>query len=194
MQYVSLLPPEIKAKREQERKQGILTRVVIILFVVILAVNAFLLVSTIMSRSYLHSLQDERADLENQAAPLVEYEVLYNEMTAAEELLNTAMGRVPPWSELMQELGLTLPAGVWLSNLNVSYGNEQGSFNMQGWAHTHSGVGDMLEEIENMEQLDEIRTRVSSETDFDGREAVQFNIDAILLPGPPFVNREGEGS
>ncbi len=194
LEFVSLLPPEIKAKREQDRKQGIIIRIVIIFFVIAMAVYAFLLVSSIMARSNLESLRDERATLQNQAAALEEYEVLFNEMRAAEEVLNTAMGQAPAWNDLLQDLGLTLPVGVWLSDLNVSYAGEEGSFNMRGWTYTHSGVSDMLVEIENMEQLDDVRIRVSTETIYEGQDTVQFNVDAILLPGATYLEEDGEAS
>lgn len=190
MEYVSLLPPELKAKREQERKQGILVRVVGLFFVIALIVYAFLLVSTIMTRSELESLRSERELLDNQAAALEEYEVLYNNMRAAESRVNSAMGRVPVWNDFMQDIGLTLPPGIWLSDMHVNYNEESGTFNMRGWAYNHSGVAGMLEEVETMEQLDDIRIGVSGETIYNGQEAVQFSVDAVLLPGPPFMEIE----
>ena len=190
MEYVSLLPPELKEKREQERKQGILVRAVGLFFIVALVVYAFLLVSTIMTRSELRSLRSERELLETQAATLEEYEVLYNNMRAAESRVNSAMGRVPVWNEFMQDIGLALPPGIWLSDMNVNYFEESGSFNMRGWAYNHSGVAAMVEEIETLGQLDDIRVGVSSETIYDGQEAVQFNIDAVVRSGPPFMDIE----
>lgn len=192
MEYVSLLPPELKEKREQERKQGILIRVVGLFFIVALFVYAFLLVSTIMTRSELESLRSERELLETQAAALEEYEVLYDNMVVAEGRVDSAMGRVPVWNDFMQDIGLTLPPGIWLSDMHVNYNEESGSFNMSGWAYNHSGVASMIEEIETLEQLDEIRVGVSSETIYDGQEAVQFTVDAVLLPGPPFIDIEND--
>lgn len=188
MEHVSLLPPEIKEQRKQARKQGIIIRVALILFILILIIYAYLLVSSIMARNELESLRDERAVLENQAAALEEYEVLYNEMTTAERRLNQVMGRVPQWAILMQDLGLTLPPGVWLSDMNVNFTEENGSFNMRGWAYTHGGVGDMREQIEKMDQLTNIRVQVSTETTYDNRDAVQFALDAELLPGSPYLD------
>lgn len=192
MEYVSLLPPELKEKREQERKQGILIRAVGLFFIVALVVYAFLLVSTIMTRSELESLRSERELLETQAAALEEYEVLYDNMVVAEGRVDSAMGRVPVWNDFMQDIGLTLPPGIWLSDMHVNYNEESGSFNMSGWAYNHSGVASMIEEIETLEQLDEIRVGVSSETIYDGQEAVQFTVDAVLLPGPPFIDIEND--
>jgi len=190
--YVSLLPPEIKAKREQERKQGILVRIAGLFFIVALVVYAFLLVSSIMTRSNLESLRSERELLETQAAALEEYGVLYNDMRAAESRVNSAMGRVPVWNEFMQDIGLTLPPGIWLSDMHVNYNDGSGTFNMLGWAYNHSSVAGMIEKIETLEQLDDIRVGVSSETIYNGQEAVQFSVDAVLLPGPPYMDIEND--
>ncbi|MGM0652787.1 MAG: PilN domain-containing protein [Bacillota bacterium] len=188
MSYVSLLPPEIKTKKQQERKQGIIIRIALLLFVIVLVIYAFLLVSSIMARSDLEALRSERELLENQAAALEEYEILYNEMNDAEIRLNQAMGEAPPWGRLIQDLGMTLPPGVWLSDLSVNFSEESGSFNMRGWAYTHSGVAEMREELEKMDQLTDFRVQVSTETTYDGQEAVQFVLDAVLLPGSPYLD------
>jgi len=190
VEYVSLLPPEIKAKRKQEQKQRILIRAALVIFVIILIIYAYLLVGSIMARSNLESLQSERQLLENQAAALEEYEVLYNEMNTAENRLNMAMGEVPSWAEFMQDLGLTLPPGVWLSDMTVSFANETGTFNMRGWAYNHSGVAEMREEVEKMEQLNNLRIRTSTETTYNGQEVVQFVLDAEVLSGTPYIEVE----
>ncbi len=190
MSYVSLLPPEIKTKRKQQKKQGVLVRFSLLIFLVVLVIYAFLLVSSFMTRLDLESLRSERESLENQALVLAEYEDLYNEMNAAESRLNQAMGQTPAWGEFLQDLGLTLPPGVWLSDLTVNYDDGSGSFNMRGWAYTHGGVAEMRQEVEKLDHLSDIRVRVSSETTYDGRGAAQFVLDAVMLPGEPFVDAE----
>lgn len=207
MEYVSLLPPEIRAQRLQKKRQAVFIRIAIIVFILVLIIYAFLLVSSILTRSNLNSLREEREMIESQAAALTEYEVLFNEMNAAEARLNSAMGTVPVWSVFLLDLGLTLPTGAWLSDLTVTYSGDSGSFNLRGWSYTHSGVAEMLDKIETMDQLNDIRLRTSTETTFDGRDAVQFVVDAQLRSGPPYVgdaeepqqeedvqeNDEGEG-
>ena len=192
MEYVSLLPPEIKAQRIQKKRQAVFIRIAIILFIIVLVVYAFLLVSSILTRNNLNSLRDEREMVERESAALAEYEVLFNEMNAAEARLNSAMGTVPVWSELLLDLGLTLPTGAWLSDMSVNYSVDSGNFNLRGWSYTHSGVADMLDQLETMEQLTDIRLITSSETTFDGRDAVQFVVDASLKTGPTFVGEAVE--
>ena len=192
MEYVSLLPPEIKAQRIQKKRQAVFIRIAFLIFIIVLVIYAFLLVSSILTRSNLNSLRDEREMIDAQAAALTEYEVLFNEMNAAEARLNAAMGTVPVWSDFLLDLGLTLPTGAWLSEMSVNYGGESGSFNLRGWSYTHSGVAEMLNQIETMDQLSDVRLRTSSETTFDGRDAVQFVVEAGLRSGPPFVGDASE--
>jgi Tfp pilus assembly protein PilN len=187
MNHVSLLPPEIKKKRLEEKKQNLLIRIVIAIFLVVMCVYAFLLVSTFLTRSNLESLRFEREAVENQIAALSEYELLYNNVNAAEARLNAAMGSIPLWTEFLQGLGLTLPPGVTLTTMTLTYESEAGTLSMQGWTYSHSDVADMLDKLETLEQLADIRCRVSTETVTAGQDTVQFTVDAVLLPGPQFI-------
>jgi len=187
MNHVSLLPPEIKKRRLEEKKQGLLVRVVIAIFLVVMCVYIFLLISTFLTRSDLESLRLEREAVESQAATLSEYEILYNNINAAEARLNAAMGSIPLWTEFLQGLGLALPQGVTLTNLALTYESESGTLSMRGWTYSHSDVADMLDKLDTLEQLTDIRCRVSTETVNAGLDTVQFTVDAVLLPGPQFI-------
>lgn len=187
MDYVSLLPPEIKQKRLEGKRQALIIRIAIISFIIIMALYAFLLVSTIMARSRLNTVRQELTALETQVEALREYEVLYNDMNRAEERVAQAMGTIPPWQDFLLDLGLTLPPGVWLSDMNVTYAAESGSMSMRGWGFSHAGVADMLGQVKTMDQLDNVNIGTSFTTTYEGRDAVQFNVEAKVLPGPPFV-------
>lgn len=193
---VSLLPPEIKKKRIDEKKQGKLIRIFLIVFVIILAGYAFLLVSSLFARSELQALQEERDTVESQAAELAEYEELYNRMNEAEELINTAMGRVPLWGEFLKDMSRAIDPDAALIDLSVSYedNDEAGSFNMRGWTYTHRNVADMLDRVRELEQLENLRCRVSVATAIDQTDAVEFNVDAGIRPGPHFFEPEEGGS
>ncbi len=193
MEYVSLLPPEIKKKRVTERKQGRVVKVLLIVIAVLIAVYAFVLVTSIITSRNLQSLRDEREETEFQAAGLREYEDLYNEMNEAEDQLNDAMGRAPEWSDFLYDLGLALNPNVSLVGMNVTSGEESGRFSMEGWTHTHGHVAEMLEKIQELEQLAEVRCRVLSEEIIDGRNTVRFSVDGVLTPGPLFFDTDGGG-
>ncbi len=187
MDYVSLLPPEIKKRRLDESKQAVMVRIVMVLFLLIMVVYVYLLVSTFMARNDLKILRQERENVEMQVAQLAEYEIIFNNLVAAETRLNSAMGSVPIWEQFLQDIGLTLPPGVTLTDMTLTYDTENGTLNMRGWTYSHRDVGDMLDLLNTVEQLNEVRCRVSTETTVGSQDAVSFTVDAVLLPGPPFL-------
>jgi len=206
LEYVSLLPPEIKQSRLEQRKQARISKIAVIILAVILAVYAFLLVSSYLTRSSLESMQEEREDLETQAAGLQEYADLYDEMSNAEDRLNRAMGSMPDWDHFLRDLGMALNPEAALTELDLTYqpnanddeeennNGDSGSFTMRGWSFSHGNVGDVLERVQKLDQLDQVRLQATSETTINNRPAVQFTVDAELLPGPVFFDPDEEGS
>lgn len=184
MEKISLLPPEIKARHEARRKQRVLFIGLFGALVVVVCIYAFLMVSTILTRQDLQSLQDERQAVEQEAAALQEYADLDQKLTTYKTLISEAMGTIPLWDDLLGDLSRTLPVGSWLSELNMTYSEETGSLTMRGWAYNHSGVAEMLEQVHTLDQLDQIECRVSIETEYEGMEAVEFTLDSKLLSGP----------
>ncbi len=207
MEYVSLLPPEIKQKRLEEQRQSRIIKLVAIALAVVLAVYVFLLVSSLLTSSTLDSLREEREELETQAAGLQEYADLYNEMSDAEDRLNRAMGDVPDWDHFLRDLGMALNPEASLTELDLVYLagenaaeeeendiRESGSIEMRGFSYSHGNVGDILERVQKLDQLQDVRLQVTSETIVNNRPAVQFLVDAQLLPGPVFFDPDEEGS
>jgi Tfp pilus assembly protein PilN len=194
LEYVSLLPPEIKARKMAREKQRKLFILFILLLLVILIVYIFFQVSAFMIRQDIQAIRSEREAVEREAAALEEYEELYLELTARENVIGSAMGTVPSWSGLLRDISGTLPVGSWLSELSMSYGDESGSMIIRGWAYNHSGVASMLERMVTLDQLEEVEISASSETEYQGIEVVQFQADGVLLTGPEFFpdNRGGE--
>ncbi len=202
MEYVSLLPPEIKKRRIVEKRQGRVIRIAALVILLLLVAYAFLMVSTLLTRNTLRSLQDERQDLETQAAALQEYEDLYNEMSAAENRLNRAMGDVPDWDRFLHDIGRALNPEASINEMSITYASNNndednndgsGSFDLSGWSYSHGNVADMLERVQRLEQLGDVRCRISQETTVGGRRAVEFDMDANLLPGPVFFDPDGGG-
>jgi Tfp pilus assembly protein PilN len=97
------------------------------------------------------------------------------------------MGTIPQWTEFLQGLGFALPPGITLTNLVLTYESENGTLNMRGWTYSHGDVADMLDKLDTLEQLADVRCRVSTETVTDGQDTVQFTVDAVLLSGPQFI-------
>lgn len=194
MEYVSLLPPEIKARKMAERKQKKLILAFIMLLVLLLVVSAYLLASTFITNQRLRSIQAERESVDREVTALQEYDNLYRQMTKKENIIRDAMGTVPAWSELLRDIGQALPVGTWLSDLTLNYAGDSGALTMRGWAYDHRGVAETLDRLFEIDQLDQIEVGVATEADYEGLEVVQFQAVGAVLPGPEFFsdNQGGE--
>ena len=180
MEIVSLLPPEIKQKRLEERRQAMLVRVIAAFFILVLVVYAFLLVGSMLTKSNIGSIRSERESVEMQINALQPYADLFAEMTTAEQRLEQAMGTDPLWSDFLQDIGLALPPGIWLSEMNITYSDTGGSLNIRGWGFSNDNVAEMIERVRALELINDVRIQVASETTFEGQDAVLFTVDAAF--------------
>lgn len=193
MKKISLLPPEIKEKRLAKRRQSRLLLILLIVLIVLVSANAFLMADSFLVRSNLNSVISERELVESQVGDLGEYEQLYRELNRIEQLFGAVVGEEPLWGMLLSSIGQNIPLGTQLADLRVSYVNQSGSLSMTGSTSSHDSLASLLEQIEGMEELDRVQCRVSAETTLDGRSAVQFQIESLLLGGPGVFPREEEG-
>jgi len=191
---ISLLPPELKSRRLAQKRQSIFLAVATVLLVAVVLAYSALFVSSIFLRSDLKSIRAQRESVEAAAAELEEYALLHEELTAAEALVAKAMGTVPPWASLLQEIGIALPAGVWLSEVAARYEGSGGELTLRGWAYEYDDVAAMLEQVYTLEQLDDIRCQVSAGTVFEGQQVVQFVVAARVERGPEFISVAEGGS
>jgi Tfp pilus assembly protein PilN len=194
LKTISLLPPELKKSRADQRKQSSLLLAVAAPAALALLVYSALFVTSFFLRADLQALRLEREAVEREAAALNEYAVLHQELLSAEGLLVAAMGTTPPWAGLIREIGLILPTGVWLSEVTANYLDTGGELTLRGWAYTHDEVAAMLEQIYTLDQLDDIRCQVSLETLHGGQPVVQFTVKALLKTGPAFITTAEGGS
>lgn len=190
MQHVSLLPPEIKKKRQEKEKLGKIQTVIFVVLLLLVAVNAFYLVNGMVVRSNLKSIRSEREFTEQQAASLVEFAELHNEITTSEQLVGSAMGTVPRWSAFFRDLSQALPLTAWFSDLHAIYRDQAQNLTIRGWSYDHGSLADLLVSLEELEQLDRVQVRVSTESSYQNRDAIQFQVDAALLSGPGFFEED----
>ncbi len=193
MERISLLPPEIKQNRLEKEKKKRIQALVLLLLITVALINIFFLVNNLLLRGNLNAVRQERELVEKQAAELVEYADLYNEITASEQLLTIVMGTVPQWSAFFRNVSLALPVTSWFSDLSVAYSDLEGTLSIQGWSYNHGNLADLLERLEGIEQLEQVHCRVSTETIYQGTGAIQFQVDAKLLSGPGFQAETGGG-
>lgn len=193
MDRISLLPPEIKKARQEQEKRNRIQFLILLFLIFIAVINIFFLVNNLLLRSNLDALRQEREFVERQAADLAEYTDLHIEISASEQLLTAAMGTVPQWSAFFRNVSRALPATAWFSDLTAAYSDQAGTLTIRGWSYDHGSLADLLERLERIEQLEQVQLRVSTETIYQGIDAIQFQVDAGLLSGPGFLIEEGGG-
>jgi len=191
VERISLLPPELKKARQEKEKRRKIQHFILLFLVWIAVMNIFFLVTNLLLRSNLESLQVERKAIEFQTAGLSDITELQSDINSSEQLLIAAMGTVPQWSTFLRSISQTRPVTAWFADLTAVYSDQAATLEIRGWSYDHGSLADLLESLEEMEQLEQVQCRVSTETIYQNTEAIQFQIDAILLPGPGFLAEEG---
>ena len=188
MDKISLLPQEIRAKRVKEIKQSRLSFVLFLALLILVVVNVFFLVTNYIVQQNLQAFITEREIVEREVADLQEYQDLHEEYSAVENVLGDAMGTVPVWSRLLLDLSLAMSPSAWLFDLTVDYFDQTGTLNLSGWSHDHKRLADTLEQLYDLEQLDQVRTQTTTGVDYQGQDAIQFDVDAVVMTGPLFTD------
>ncbi len=117
---VNLLPPEVHEIRRFRRVQyglggAVVAAIGIVVLMLVLALGA---VSSAQQR--VDTTQAEQARLQGRLTKLNGVRQVYAQVAASETQLRTAMGGEVQWSHYLNDLSLTIPKNVWLTNLTVS--------------------------------------------------------------------------
>jgi Tfp pilus assembly protein PilN len=117
---VNLLPPEIVEKRQFARRQKALA-------VVVVATIAAAGAATYLVEGQVASAQDELTAEQARTSTLQAEKSKYDEVPrvlaqvdAAKAARETAMGTDVPWYRFMNDVALSTPRSVWLTNLTVT--------------------------------------------------------------------------
>lgn len=188
MKRISLLPPEIKSKRLANIRISKLYMFMVIAILIIIFINLYLLLNAYFIRQDLQALQTERDFSDSQAAALAEYELLNQQYISIKELVNDAMGDAPNWSTFMVDISKNIPVGTQLSEIRIDFSDEIGVLILQGRVADYNGLASLLDSLDNLEQIDQIQCRVSTETGVAGDETVQFLIESVILAGTQFID------
>jgi len=190
---ISLLPPEIKQHRQEKERRNKIQFLILLFLIFVAVINIFFLINNLLLSGDLNALRQERELVERQAADLAEYADLHIVISASEQLLTVALGTVPQWSAFFRNISQALPVTAWFSDLTATYSDQAGTLTIRGWSYDHSSLADLLVRLEQIEQLEQVLLRVSTETMYQGIDAIQFQVDAILLSGPGFLVEEEGG-
>ena len=186
MKNISLLPPEIKEQKKLRRKQQFYLVINAIFLIFFLFIYGSLLIMTAQERSLAARLEQQRQQLEDQAAGLEQYARMEAQAQEAEEILSRALGDVPDWRHILIDMSRSKPYDVWLSDLSADYQEEGGQITMQGWALRHGALASWLGKVEDLEGLTNIRLQYSRKTMYEESTVVEFEIRGSVEPGNLF--------
>jgi len=71
--------------------------------------------------------QAEQTKLQGQVAQLQNVSTVYAQVAARESMLRTAMGQEVQWSHYLNDLSLSLPTNVWITNLGITQAGAAGA-------------------------------------------------------------------
>ncbi|MGI8699195.1 MAG: PilN domain-containing protein [Mycobacteriales bacterium] len=117
---VNLLPPEVVEIRRFRRVQyglggAVLAALGIVVLLLVLALGT---VSSAQRR--VDETQAQQTQLQGRLAKLGGVRQVYAQVAAGETQLRTAMGGEVQWSHYLNDLSLTIPKNVWLTNIAVN--------------------------------------------------------------------------
>lgn len=193
---VNLLPPEIAEKAAFRKVQvglaaAALTAVGVTALLYVSAAHG---VST--AQGDLDGATAQNTNLQRQSAQYANVTAVYNQAAAAQATLTSAMGDEIRWSQMLNDLSLTIPSNVWLSNLAYTSGGAAaapgtaaapgsaavGNFTATATAFSHDDVAVWLESIAGLKTYANPYFTTSAESLLGRRKVVTFTTTAAVTP------------
>lgn len=117
---VNLLPPEIAEQARFRRTQAVLGATVLVAVVAVGGGWSLAAADTRGAGTRLADAQAQGARLQAQKAQYAQVPAVQRQVAAADAQLTLAMGREVLWSQVLNNLGLSIPQRVWLTQLQVT--------------------------------------------------------------------------
>jgi Tfp pilus assembly protein PilN len=117
---VNLLPPEIAANKAFRVLQLRLAAVVVVALAVVGLVYFQVAGGESSARNRLDAAQAQSTTLQHKISNLSNVTQTAKQLEAAEGALAKAMGSEVRWSRYLNDLSITLPSNVWVTNLTVT--------------------------------------------------------------------------
>ena len=191
---VDLLPPEIQERRAFRRVQAGLGGAVCAAALVVGGLF-------VLANSSVGSAQEEMATadathdrLSTQAASYDEVTAVYRRAAEAQSMLASAMGEEVRYSQLLNELSLSIPKGVWLTNVTFTQKGAAGAaatdttggigtVTATGTALAHGDISQWLETLAGEPTYADPALASSAENLLGDRTVVTWSTSTTLTPG-----------
>ena len=189
---VNLLPPEIGEKRAFRRVQmglgvGLVAAVGVVGLLYTSASH-----SVTSANEDLATAQTQNTTLQAEAAKFRNVTALYAAADAAQQQLTLAMGDEVRYSQLLNDLSLTVPSNVWVNNMAFTQAAAAagaapvgrrptiGTFTVSGTGFAHDDVAVWLESIAGLKTYDSPYFSTSTESLLGTKPIVTFSSTANL--------------
>lgn len=198
---LDLLPPQVKYHRRQQRQRRYIMVAGVAVLALLLGSSAYLYLAASRVESKIAAVEQERLVMEQLLPRYRPYQQLNAAVNRKTACLEAAVGRPVDWSRLLQEMGASLPADVWLTDWQGSYpppsgakseaASEQaapsspgaaGQITVRGWAFDHPAVADWLAASKRLPEWDDVRLNFASRQYLYDQPLIQFELQARLRP------------
>lgn len=186
MYKISLLPDEYRMLHQASRKKD---KGLMIFIVIMLALFMTYLCITILTSAKgreLEKITGKNQAIANRITGINELVALRNEAQSLSDMASSAYGTSPEWDVLLTEIGNTVPDGIGLTNMILSYSDDNGNCVVQGVASSHQSLTDWIRSLEETNKTGEIKCSFAQEN----QEFVEFEISFTLLPGKGYASKE----
>jgi len=196
---VNLLPPEIAERATFQRIQAGLGVAVLAAVGVVGLLYLSASHSVASAQGDLDTATSQASSLQQQSAKYADVTATYARAAAAQATLRTAMGGESRYSQLLNDLSLTVPSNVWLSSLAYAStppvvttatpvagapaaSTSVGTFTATATAFSHDDVAVWLESVAGLKAYANPYFSTSAEGLLGTRKVVTFSSTAVLTP------------
>jgi Tfp pilus assembly protein PilN len=196
---VNLLPPEI-AEQRRLRQAKVAMAAGLVGCVAVAGVLYTAAHSSVSSaQADLDSATQQKVALQAQVARLANVTATFAQVQARQAMLTQAMGDEVQWSHFLNDLALTMPANVWLTNVTIAQTGTApttapasagvavfdagiGSVTFTGVAMSHDDVAAWLETLAREKGYANAYFTSSNEVDLYGHTVVTFTSSVTVTP------------
>lgn len=201
---VNLLPPEIEEQRRFRRVQGGLGLVVLAAVAAVAALYVLAASEVGRAEAELATTQAEAAQLQTEADKYADVPRVYAQVDAKETQVSQAMSQEVRWSYYLNDLSLSIPSEVWVTDMTMTQAVDQpaasaagaapavpgsefsetgiGQVTFTGMAFSHDDVAAWLESLAQQEGYSQAYFTSSTVEPIGDRDAVSFASQVTLTP------------
>jgi len=203
---VNLLPPEIAEAARFRKIQAALAGVLVLAVAGVGMTYMSAQSSVSSAEEQVATATAQRATLNSQIAEFADVKTVYQRAADAQALLTAAMGQEVRYSRFLNDLSLSIPDNVWLTDATFDQAAVTaaaatpaatgarvrsaapvvpatlGSVTMSGFAFAHNDVATWLESLATQKGYGNPYLTSSTETLIGEREAVEWTTTVVITP------------